>query len=927
MSLSRPLASPAALAWVVMLTTLGCADPRMTLRYGTLIPGDRKLDYAPGASLFTLDNGLRVALIADPGANLVSVDVRYQVGAAEDPPGKAGLAHLVEHMLFEQRVPLDPPDGPTLGDRLQAAALSYNAFTTWDATHYSDVGLADSLPELLALEATRLTLGCTGIDQATFERERSVVLQEAAQRTQDGLVAVVLRELFGAGHPYGRASRDRDVARLTLADVCEFVDAYYAPARAILVVGGPIEPVALRAEISRRFGAVQRRATGALARVPPLAPSRRIGALRAATDEPTAVVAFAAAPWGSREAFDDRLLASVVHGRLAELAEHAPWITGVGAGTIGGKRESAQYFQLTVSDPARLDDAVAAVFRVTDELRDADLSDELLRIGAIWMTDLLTGFESVAGRGAWCADYLQFANDPQLHLRELRALQAIDAERVRHRARRWARPTSRITRIVPEPARRHVTRHRLPVGAASTELPAWHAAVDPAEADRALALPSPPRPRAVTELRLDNGLRVVLVPDFTQPVIDVRLVFPVGESGTTTPAGIATAAAELLSHDFDRTYTTREVWLLSWVLSLGARMSATVSDAHTTFAARGSSLHGGWHLWRLYWLLQNGTYRESAVAGVRNGLSRDARASHAWSTARTWRRALRAAVFGRDHPYARDVAPTHLQAALVPEALERFREAHYHATGATLIVVGRFDPAALRPAITELFGAWPAGPTTGAPAVPAMRPETGPTWLAHANPAATQLRVTVAFAASSPRAPSLAARAVLTEIVRRRVEVVRSELGASYGIDAGYARSAAGDTLVVDGQVDASRGGEALRRVKAALDGLRDGDDQLVADFVRARRAAVARALAAASESSFTAARLEAAAAEGRPLDSDDGEASAIAATSPADIRALIAADLQAARTVGILSGRRGEVRAAFAAAGVTDARVAELGR
>jgi len=54
-------------------------------------------------SLFSVTNGLMVALVPESNTNLVKVDVRYRVGAADDPKGKAGLAHLVEHLLFTIR--------------------------------------------------------------------------------------------------------------------------------------------------------------------------------------------------------------------------------------------------------------------------------------------------------------------------------------------------------------------------------------------------------------------------------------------------------------------------------------------------------------------------------------------------------------------------------------------------------------------------------------------------------------------------------------------------------------------------------------------------------------------------------------------------------------------------------------------------------
>jgi zinc protease len=224
---------------IVVMVAVGCGPARGPLRYGSLVMGDRGLDYKPGIEVWTLPNKLTVAIAPDDRANIVSVDVRYRVGAAADPQGKTGLAHLVEHMMFELR---SVPNGPTLAERLALVALGHNAYTTSDATHYSEIGLASSLDELLAIEATRMVVGCRGLDQATFERERAVVVQELAERGQRGRLDVgeaLQRELFGAAHAYAHTAAGIDVARLALDDVCAFVDAYYAPATAILVVSGP----------------------------------------------------------------------------------------------------------------------------------------------------------------------------------------------------------------------------------------------------------------------------------------------------------------------------------------------------------------------------------------------------------------------------------------------------------------------------------------------------------------------------------------------------------------------------------------------------------------------------------------------------------------------------------------------------------------
>jgi hypothetical protein len=127
---------PASLAMLIALAA--CSSQRSNVRLGSLTPSPRSLDYDPGIVSWKLPNQLTVAMMPDRRVNLVSVEVRYQVGAAEDPPGKTGLAHLVEHVMFARRV---GPGGPEVADRLSAAALRFNAWTTWDSTHYIAIGL------------------------------------------------------------------------------------------------------------------------------------------------------------------------------------------------------------------------------------------------------------------------------------------------------------------------------------------------------------------------------------------------------------------------------------------------------------------------------------------------------------------------------------------------------------------------------------------------------------------------------------------------------------------------------------------------------------------------------------------------------------------------------------------------------------------
>src|SRR5690349_10533451 len=143
----------AALATTV-LATCGAPTPKFAIKYaekrGTITK-----------------NGLRFVIVPDATTQMVEVDVRYDVGSREDPEGKAGIAHLVEHLMFQQR-----PDGPTtppLMHFLDQLTVGFNAFTNWDTTHYMTSSRADMTDALLKIEAMRMFFGCQTIANEEFE--------------------------------------------------------------------------------------------------------------------------------------------------------------------------------------------------------------------------------------------------------------------------------------------------------------------------------------------------------------------------------------------------------------------------------------------------------------------------------------------------------------------------------------------------------------------------------------------------------------------------------------------------------------------------------------------------------------------------------------------------------------------------------------
>lgn len=188
-----------------------------------------------------LANGLRLVLAPDDTAAEVAVTVWYQVGSGSDPPRRSGLAHLVEHMMFQgsRHVAAGKHQGliRSLGGRCNA--------TTWlDRTVYSNTAPARWLETVLWLEGNRMAHVREGLSGANLQTQLEVVKQERNCRYDSPPYGtwreMVYSQIFPNGHPYHRPTIGSmaDLSRLCLADVDGFLASHYLPNNAIVAVAG-----------------------------------------------------------------------------------------------------------------------------------------------------------------------------------------------------------------------------------------------------------------------------------------------------------------------------------------------------------------------------------------------------------------------------------------------------------------------------------------------------------------------------------------------------------------------------------------------------------------------------------------------------------------------------------------------------------------
>jgi len=219
-----------------------------------LAPLATRADSARGVTDFMLDNGMQVLVIEDHRAPVLTHMVWYKVGSADDPRGKSGLAHFLEHLMFKGTDELEPGEFSRI---IEANGGQDNAFTSWDFTGYFQRVAADRLDLVMGLEADRMR--DLQLTEAVVAPERDVVLEERGNRVGNSpgeAFGEQRRAVEFLHHPYGTPiiGWRHEIAQLTAEDAIAFYRHHYAPDNAILIVAGDTTPDQVRTLAEKHYG-------------------------------------------------------------------------------------------------------------------------------------------------------------------------------------------------------------------------------------------------------------------------------------------------------------------------------------------------------------------------------------------------------------------------------------------------------------------------------------------------------------------------------------------------------------------------------------------------------------------------------------------------------------------------------------------------
>jgi zinc protease len=885
---------------------------------GSCTPKDPTFTFTYAEKRAKLDNGLRMVIIPDKTSSLVHVDVRYEVGSNEDPPGKAGIAHLVEHMMFQHR--MLGPDKPATFDLLPQIALGFNAYTTYDQTHYFLVGPKEDLEPLLKVEAYRMNARCETIPPEQFDREREVVRNEIRQRmgTPEGLIPqIVSQEVYPKGHPYSHMTGgdDHQLASITLKDVCDFLEKYYTPDRATVIVTGNVEPEQTGRMIKGIFGGIARRPAAPRVAVKEVALKYKRVEHALDIERPQVWVLWKLPPRTSKDWTKVQALFSA-YAKLAKQADEWEFATDVYVTYWGGALAPTFAIIMELPPGGDVDEALDYLWRRTKTahwgLKHIDYNRKSKAFIKMGFVESIEGLES---RAHTVADEIQFGDgsiafdsNKEYGMKAYFEIDQLSADGYDDFVKNTlTKDKAAVVVFKPSATGKKGDKRASLKYTAKSHDKQPEPIVDPTEAKRPLPAPKSNSILSKAErYTLGNGMRVILLRTEGMPIVHAELVLDVGAAHEpASKAGLANVAAGYLRPPKDATFTAF------------ASFFGYADRDNTQFVARGLNIYTDVIIKGLERFVKIGEYdQEEGIEKYQKRIKNRYKSAD-FRRDLAYRLATDAALYGKSHSYVAKGTPTPDSVDNIGyDAAMDWKRTHYTAKNSTLIVVGNFDVKQVKELVADNFGDWDGG-RKDEPVPATMSQRSGPLHIGVIGEERPQLAITIAYPSPAGIDGQMAARLVLAEMLNMRMAAIRTELGSTYGTYAGRTRNLGPNAYRMGGTVDAPRAGESLKAMRDKVDGLRRGDD-FDKTFALARRAVMKELLADSTHTAALASKLASIAVFDLGPEYYDSLAKYVAAVSPAQVKALIDSELDPRYEVVTCMADRKTLEKAFKEAGLT---------
>ncbi len=667
----------------------------------------------------TLKNGLRVVIVRNALAPVVTTEVNYLAGSNEAPEGFPGMAHAEEHMMFRGSPGLSASQLSTISAALGGDS---NAGTQQVVTQYHLTVPADALDTALRIESIRMRAALNTED--LWRLERGAIEQEVAQdlSNPEYIFYTRLLETLFADTPYARDALGTrpSFEKTTGAMLDKFHRDWYGPNNAILVIVGDVAPARALARVKRYFGPIP-------SRTPPPRPEIRLHPLKPSvieldTDLPygLAAVAYRLPGYKSPDFAAGQVLADVLDSRRGNLYALVPEGKALSAGFDGNVLPKAAFGYASAAFPPGGDGTalVSAIKGIVAGYLKSGIPPDLVEAAKRReISDTEFRKNSVEGlAAAWSqALAVEERSSPDDDIEAIRKVTAEDVDRV---AREYLVNETAITAVLtPRPSGAQVSGKGFGGGESFAPKRAKPARV-PAWAKKVVTTPAlPASGMKPVDVLLSNGLRLIVQPETISRTVTVSgrirsnpdLQAPAGKEGVD----------RVLNDLFP--YGTAALDRLAFQEAQD-NIAASIS-AGTSFSLRVPTEGFDQGVRLLAENLLHPALPEDAFRIVRR---QDASAveGELKSPDHLSRRALRAGLYPKDDPALRQATPVTV-AGLTLEDVRAYHGKVFRPDMTTIVVVGDVTPERAKAVVGNYFGGWKAEgpkPETDPPAVPPNAP-------------------------------------------------------------------------------------------------------------------------------------------------------------------------------------------------------------
>ena len=251
-------------SWIILASLLSCsqAPKKVSIPGHPEVKMEGDFEVIPFVGSFkvrraTLPNGLKVMILSDRSSPTFAYHTWFNVGSRNEVPGKTGLAHLFEHMMFKGTTKHPPGEFDALLE--EAGAEGENAFTSNDHTVYIQELPKGGFDLISSLEADRMVN--LVVNDQSFNTEREVVQNERRFRKEnsaEGTIYQTLLETAFTDHPYHWPviGYEQDLNVMNAKDAREFYERYYSPDRATIVIVGDVDANDALRKIEKAYGSI-----------------------------------------------------------------------------------------------------------------------------------------------------------------------------------------------------------------------------------------------------------------------------------------------------------------------------------------------------------------------------------------------------------------------------------------------------------------------------------------------------------------------------------------------------------------------------------------------------------------------------------------------------------------------------------------------